>query len=334
MSDSPHPWIDMTFPEAAQVARRRRTGALALLAIFIAAPALAQDPAARDSVGRDDRNFSFYARGPYRSAVPRPEAILGYDVGAQNTQFLMQERVLLAIADAAKDRVRVEQIGETAERRPMRLYIVSSPENIQRLDAIRADLDRLGDPRTLGAADRDAIVARTPAVVWINESVHGNEAPGFETAMQTLYQLAASDEPATVQALRNVDGATTLLLLQSSSSSGGKLHYGVQQGLFYCAKEPAGATSPTRLAEEPYDPARHRWMRIREQLGTLYFEYSGDGCAWSLLAGVPTPFSVSLVSVSLFAMTSLAVASPGVAVFDNAQVRHAYTPGVLRLVFE
>jgi hypothetical protein len=179
-------------------------------------------PGLRDSVGRDDRNFSFYSRGPYRSAVPRPESILGYNVGDLNTQFALQERVLLAIAAAARDRVKVEEIGWTNERRAMRLYIVSSPENIARLDAIRADLARLADPRGVSAGDRDALIARTPAVVWINESVHGNEAPGFETAMQTLYQLAASDEPATVEALRNV-----IVVLNPSTNPDGHERFAV-----------------------------------------------------------------------------------------------------------
>src|SRR3712207_9062288 len=97
----------------------------------------------RVSIGRDDRSFSFYSRGPYSPSVPRPETILGYNVGDLNTQFALQERVLLAIAGAARDRVRVEQIGWTNERRAMRLYLVSSPENIARLDGIRADLARL-----------------------------------------------------------------------------------------------------------------------------------------------------------------------------------------------
>jgi hypothetical protein len=177
------------------------------LAVGSAASAVVEaqlPPSLRDSVGRDDRNFSFYSRGPYRPGVPRPESILGYNVGDLNTQFALQERVLLAIAGAARDRVRVEEIGWTNERRAMRLYVISSPENIARIDAIRSDLARLADPRSVPAGDRDALIARTPAVVWINESVHGNEAPGFETAMHTLYQLAASDEPATVEALRNV----------------------------------------------------------------------------------------------------------------------------------
>src|SRR5687768_5113063 len=142
------------------------------LALLLAGamPALAQPAARGDTLLRDDRNFSFYDRGPYRASVPRPESILGYAVGEQNTQFALQERTLLAIADAAKDRVRVEVIGSTYERRTMRIYIISSPENIQRLDGIRADLDRIADPRGASQADLDAVAARVPAVVWINES--------------------------------------------------------------------------------------------------------------------------------------------------------------------
>ena len=118
----------------------------ALLASLFATVPLPGQRLATDSV-RDDRAFSFYSRGPYRAGIPRPEQILGYDVGEMNTQFALQEKTLLAIADAAKDRVHVEAIGSSYERRTMRLYIVSSPENIARLDAIRADLDRLADPR-------------------------------------------------------------------------------------------------------------------------------------------------------------------------------------------
>ena len=204
--------------------------------------AQSQIPVLRDSIGRDDRNFSFYSRGPYRGGVPRPESVLGYNVGELNTQFAQQERVLLAIADAARDRVAVETIGLTNERRTMRLFIVSAPENISRLESIRADLDRLADPRGLSQADAAALIERTPAVVWINESVHGNEAPGFENAMQTLYQLAASEEPATLNALRN-----TLVILNPSTNPDGherfsvwynSIHVGAPEGFALEHSEP------------------------------------------------------------------------------------------------
>jgi hypothetical protein len=200
---------------------------LLLLAILLATPSVLQaqvpvpHPAARDTL-RDDRAFAFYDRGPYRAAVPRPEALLGYDVGSWQTQYASQERVLLAIADAASDRVHVEEIGRTPERRVMRAFIVSAPENIARLDEIRADLDRLADPRGSNAAELDAIAARTPAVVMFSASVHGDEVPGFEAAMQLLYHLAASEEPATVGALRN-----TIVVLNPSSNPDGHERFAV-----------------------------------------------------------------------------------------------------------
>ncbi|MGI8617588.1 MAG: M14 family zinc carboxypeptidase [Gemmatimonadaceae bacterium] len=216
---------------------------LATLALLLApVVAQAQLPVLRDSIGRDDRNFSFYSRGPYRAGVPRPETLLGYNVGELNTPFAQQELVLLAIADVAKDRVAIETIGMTNERRAMRLFIVSAPENISRLESIRADLDRLADPRSLSQSDAAALIERTPAVVWINESVHGNEAPGFENAMQTLYQLAASDEPATVSALRN-----TLIILNPSTNPDGherfavwynSIHVGAAEGFALEHSEP------------------------------------------------------------------------------------------------
>jgi hypothetical protein len=184
----------------------------------------------------DSRGFSFYDRGPYRAGVPRPETTLGYDIGAMNTQFAAQERTLLAIADAARDRVRVEDIGTTYERRTMRIFIVSAPENIQRLDAIRADLARLADPRNVPQSELDALIARTPAVVWLNHSVHGNESSGFETAMQTLYQLAASEEPATLDALRNV-----IVIINPSSNPDGHERFAVWYNSINVANPNPGA---------------------------------------------------------------------------------------------
>ena len=198
--------------------------AAALVLAATAAPAAAQPllPAARDTAARDDRRFSFVARGPYRPEVPRPETLLGYPLGARNTQYGEQERVLLAIAGAARDRVRVEEIGASNEGRRMRIFVVSAPENVARLDAIRADLARLSEPRALAAGEADAIARRTPAVVWISESVHGNESPGFESGMQLLYQLAASTEPATLAALRN-----TVVVINPSSNPDGHERFAV-----------------------------------------------------------------------------------------------------------
>jgi len=118
-----------------------------------------------------------------------------------------------------------------------------------------------------------------------------------------------------VRVLRAADGAETYMTLENTA--GDVLIFKVQQGLFYGSYRAAGASSSTHVRDLVYDPTEHRWVRIREQLGVLYFEYSADGCAWNLLGSVPVPFDVTTVKVDLTAGMYLSVASPGTAVFDN-----------------
>jgi len=199
-------------------------------------------PTTADSI-RDDQAFSFYDRGPFRPGVPRPDSLLGYEAGHWNTQYAAQERTLLAIAAAAPERVRVEPLAVTREHRHMRLYVVSDPSNIQHLDEIRAALDTLADPRLLGpGAARDALAARTPAVVWVSGSVHGNEPGGFEASMWLLYQLAASADSATVAALRHV-----IVVINPSSNPDGHERFAV----WYNSE---GVDAPDAVAAEHNEP--------------------------------------------------------------------------------
>jgi len=148
--------------------------------------------------------YDFYARGPYRAAVPKPSAILGYQAGEMHTTYRDQERTLLAIAQAAKDRVRLVNYGKSVEGRPLRLVVVSSPENIARLDAVRAAVGKLADPRKIAnAAEEAGLIRNTPVVTWINHCIHGSETASFEAVLWTLYTLAASDAPEVTAALQN-----------------------------------------------------------------------------------------------------------------------------------
>lgn len=147
--------------------------------------------------------FDFYARGPYRSAVPRPSTILGYEPGEAHTDFAGMEKVIEAIARTASDRVKVVPYGKSYERRTLRLVIISAPENMARLEEIRAALARLADPRTIRSADEaTALIRSTPVVVWLNYANDGNESAAFEAALQVIYQLAATEDPQLVHALR------------------------------------------------------------------------------------------------------------------------------------
>jgi hypothetical protein len=176
------------------ISTSRSLRALALVCTLFAAFAYSQ---------RDDSRFDFYARGPYREMVPRPQQLLRYDVGEFHTNYAMMERVLEKIAQSAPDRVRVMDIGLTNEHRMMHLVAISAPENIQRLDEIKAGIARLADPRQISAEEARRITSSSPLIVWLAYTIHGNESASFETMMQVVYQLAASNEPATLDILKN-----------------------------------------------------------------------------------------------------------------------------------
>jgi len=148
--------------------------------------------------------FDFYSRGPYRPAVPRPEAITGYAAGEQHTMYAVMQHYLDTLVATASDRVRIETWGRTTEYRPIRALIISDPANLAKLDQIRAGMAELADPRKTSAARAAAIAAQSPAVAVFHYSVHGDEPAGFEAALQVAYQLAASDEPQTLEILKSV----------------------------------------------------------------------------------------------------------------------------------
>jgi hypothetical protein len=163
-----------------------------------------------------DEKFDFYSRGEYRAAVPRPQSILRFDVGDHHTTYAQMEKVIDEIARTAPDRVRIFDIGTTNEHRMMHIVAISSPENLARLDEIKAQNARLTDPRRTSAAEAAAIAQNIPSIAWMAYTIHGNESASFETMMQVVYQLAASNEQSTLDILKN----TVVLVITGENPDG------------------------------------------------------------------------------------------------------------------
>lgn len=135
---------------------------------------------------RQDRAFPSVEFDP---GVPTPDDFLGYDLGAQFTRHHDQTAYLRAL-DEASDRIVMSEYGRTYEDRPLHTLVISSPENLSRLDAILEANRRLSDP-TLASNERQRIVERNPAIAWFSYNVHGNEPSPAEAAMWVAYELAA-----------------------------------------------------------------------------------------------------------------------------------------------
>lgn len=87
--------------------------------------------------------------------------------------------------DAESDRLPVVEIGKSAEGRPMLMAIISSPQNMVRLERYRRIAQRLA--RAEGWADKEAraLAAEGKAVVWIDGGLHATESGMITTAIFT-----------------------------------------------------------------------------------------------------------------------------------------------------
>jgi hypothetical protein len=132
--------------------------------------------------------------------VPSPETYLGYKVGTRYTRHHKIVEYFNTVAKARPDMVKIESYGQTNEGRELMLAFVSSPENMQRLEAIR-----LNNLRIAGTTkDRAApIVENAPAIVWLSYNVHGNEPSSSEAALLMIHALLDPSNSTTKEWLKN-----------------------------------------------------------------------------------------------------------------------------------
>ena len=193
----------------------------ATLALFVSAfsvPTLAQDD-------------YFFPGADYDPSIPTFEDVLGYAPGERITWHRDAIRYFEALEAAAPDRISVATYAESWERRDLIYAIVTSAENMARIDDVQAGMQRIADPRKTSRAEAELIIADQPAVTWLSYGVHGNEISSTDASMLTAYHLLASrgdlrvaeimsDTVVVIDPMQNPDGRDRFLQ-----------HYNMSEGL-------------------------------------------------------------------------------------------------------
>ena len=125
----------------------------------------------------------------YNTAIPTPEDVLGYVPGTWHVSHDKLVSYMKVLAKAS-DRIHIEQQGLTYEDRPLLLLTITSPENHNRLEAIRQDHLALTE-----TASERLNTNELPVVVYQGFSIHGNEPSGSNAALVAAYYLAAAQGP-------------------------------------------------------------------------------------------------------------------------------------------
>lgn len=177
--------------------------------------------------------------------IPTIESVVGHDFGEEISSPEEIATYMRALAAAAPDRTRLTEYARTWEGRPLHLLVIGSPARIAALDAVKADLRRLADPRRLGEDAAGELVDRLPVVTWLMHAVHGNETSSSDAALAEAYHLlAARNDPVVDTILRE-----SLVLIDPLENPDGRARF-----IVYTKLARAHPPDPAPLAAEHDEP--------------------------------------------------------------------------------
>lgn len=133
---------------------------------------------------------------PALGDVSTPKQVLGHEMG--------EDRYVPSYSDlvrywqklaAESDRIKLLDIGATTEGRRQFMAVVSSPENLARLEHYQAISERLGRAEGLDEAAARALASSGKTVVWVDGGLHASEVEAQTALIQQVYDLVSSDDP-------------------------------------------------------------------------------------------------------------------------------------------
>lgn len=198
---SPLAAVDLRAEARAQSKRGRRAFALLVIAL-LGSPWLAR---AQSAAAQSAAN------------VPTPESVFGFRMGTDRTlaDWASIRKYFETVATLS-DRVELVDAGPTTDGNNLIAAVISAPENLTRLSAIKAVNQQLADPRSLPEAQAVRLAETQPVIVAIGASIHASEIGATQAVNELLYTLASSRDPETMRLLHDV----VLILFPSLNPDG------------------------------------------------------------------------------------------------------------------
>ncbi|TVZ60340.1 zinc carboxypeptidase [Flavobacteriaceae bacterium MAR_2010_105] len=143
------------------------------------------------------QDYFFKDKAPFNPEIPSPEEFLGRPIGAQHTRHDQIVGYLTLLAELS-DRAQIETYGYTHEMRKLVMLHVSTPENLNNLEALKTAHLKFVDPNQSPTNYNDI-----PIFIQLGYNVHGNEPSSSEAALLTAYTLVASNSAEIKNYLQN-----------------------------------------------------------------------------------------------------------------------------------
>ncbi|MDC1150652.1 M14 family metallopeptidase [Gammaproteobacteria bacterium] len=214
--------------------------------------------------------------GNYDSSIDHPNKFLDFKYGERVASPEQIENAINTYK-LQSNKIKVINYATTHEGRPLHALIISSPENIAKIDVIKQNLSILSDARATSDREAKKIIDSLPAVAWMAYSIHGNETSGSDAALGLIYHLIASNDPEVTNLLDNM-----IVIVDPMMNPDGRARFAKSLEQYRGAAPNYDDQSLIHTGDWPYGRTNH-----------YYFDLNRD---WIYLTQPETQGRVSLIN--------------------------------------
>ncbi len=141
---------------------------------------------------------------PPLANITTPKESLGFNLGDDYhmASYSQLETYWKKLASES-NRLKLVDIGPTAEGRRQYMMIISSPANMKNLDHYKEISRKLALAQGLSDEEAHQLAHEGKAIVWIDGGLHATETVGSQQIMETVYQMASRTDPETMRFLND-----------------------------------------------------------------------------------------------------------------------------------
>ena len=146
------------------------------------------------------------AAGRLWAQVPTPASVLGHTPGDDFYLASYEDAIrYFHTAAAGSDRMKMFTVGKTTQGKDIEVAVISSPENLARLDEYKNDARRLAIAGNLNDVQAHQLARDAKVIVHIDGGLHSSEVAGGQHSILLAYKLlSAKKDPEIDAILHNV----------------------------------------------------------------------------------------------------------------------------------
>jgi hypothetical protein len=151
--------------------------------------------------------------------ITTPQEQFGFNVGDDYrlVSYTQMEGYWKKLASES-DRMKLTDIGLTAEGRHQWMCVISSPENLKNLARFKEISQKLAAAEGISPEQAHALANEGKAVVWIDGGLHATETAGSQNIIELVYEMLSRSDPETLRLLRD-----DILLVVAANPDGQEL---------------------------------------------------------------------------------------------------------------